>query len=163
MYQRHQYAALGLQHRAAYEPPTRIDLDRWVQWAWNALGIVVNLTDELPDAVIAIAQPQDEEQLRGTVTLREDTEHPLWLLCHELGHLMTGQTYSTETAGQMRNWRRVPAESAATEYALGLYIGEDELSEFLSEGQSVDAAARRWQVPVEMIEWRLRLIGVRVG
>lgn len=162
MVERHRYAALGARHRTRYQPPSRLDFARWQRWAWETLGIYVHI-EAVDPCVLAVAQLVEAGPIRGCITISDQVEEPLWLLCHEIGHLMTRQTHSIELIDDERTWQRVPAEVAATEYALGFLIDEHELMDWLADGGDVAGAAQRWCVPTSAIEWRLRLLGVRVG
>ena len=159
---RHTYAHQGAQDRERFEPPTRHTVAAWSAWAWERLGIFVH-TEDLLAPMLGLAQPLGFNGVRGCITLSTSAEHPLWLLCHEIGHLMADHGYGLDLASDDRYWQRVPAEVAASEYALGLLIDEHELMDWLADGSDVAGAAQRWCVPQSAIEWRLRIAGVRAG
>lgn len=162
MYERHHYAILGARHRTRYQPPARLDFTRWQRWAWRVLGVYVHI-ETVDPCIQGVAQLVESGPIRGCITISDTVEDALWLLCHELGHLMTRQTHSIDLIDDERSWQRLPSEVAATEYALGLLIDEHELMDWLGDGGNVAGAARRWGVPVSAVEWRLRIAGVRVG
>lgn len=154
------YSDLAARARRTYDPPSRLDLELWVPWAWSELGIFVQVTEQLPPPFLGEALLVERDNIRGCIALRPDLDYPLWVLCHEIGHLMTGHCYSIDCARDMCAWRVVPAEKAASEYGMCLLIDGDELVARLEAGQPLPQAAKDWQVPREIIRWRCRLLGL---
>lgn len=140
-------------------PPAGRDLDAWLRWVWSELGIHADVV-ALPEPVMGIARLVEHGSVRGVVSVSDRAEYPLYVLAHEVGHLMTGACYEVDCVVDERSWTRVPAEREATEYGCRLLIDEDWLMARLDDGRTLEQLAWKLGVPIEAVTLRMRQMGL---
>ncbi len=141
--------------------PTSRKLRAWRDWLWDCFRVVL-VAPELPEHFDGTGIFLGSEDCRGIILLRRGTEHAIWTLVHELGHILTERCYDVDAAQDGLQWQTTGDEQAADEFACCFIIDEYELLEFMGEGRTVRQFAQYLKVPVSAVLLRSRLMGLMV-